>query len=116
MAIYIVVIFDLLYSVVLCFLNAIAIRRYTIYRFEWINSFIRPFMCSLVMGLFTYGTYKGLKNYITYIYACVIAMFVAVVTYAITLVLFKAITREELLNMPKGSQIYRIFKKVHLMK
>ena len=73
-------------------------------------------MCSLTMGLLTYGTYKGLKNYIPYRYSCIIAMGVAVVTYAITLVLFKAITREELLNMPKGNQIYRIFRKVHLMK
>ena len=115
MAIYIIVIFDLLYSIVLCILNAIAIRRYTIYRFEWLSSFIRPFMCSLVMGLLSYGSYKGLKSIIPFRYACIIAMFVAVVTYAITLVLFKAITKEELLNMPKGNKIYRIFKKVHLM-
>ena len=67
------------------------------------------------MGLFSYGSYKGLKIFIPFRFACIIAMFVAVVTYAITLVLFKAVTREELLNMPKGNQIYRIFKKVHLM-
>lgn len=114
-AIYIIVIFDILYSIVLCILNAVAIRKYTIYRFEWMNVFVRPFICAVFMGAITYCSYRLLKMFIPFMFACIISIGVAVIVYAVSLIAFKAITKDELLNMPKGHMIYRLLKKVHLM-
>ena len=114
-AIYIVLVFDILYSVILCILNFAAIRRHTRYRMEVIGTVIKPFFSSLIMGLVTYGAYIGMKHVIPYRISCCISIAIAVCVYAVTLMVFKTVTEEELLNMPMGLRIYRLLKKVHLM-
>ena len=43
------------------------------------------------------------------------AFIVAVVVYAVVLLLFKGLTEEELLGFPKGQLIVSIAKKIHLL-
>ena len=114
-AIYIVLVFDILYSVILCVLNFAAIRRHTRYRMEIIGTVIKPFFSSLIMGLVTYGAYIGMKKVIPYRISCCISIAIAVCVYAVALMVLKTVTEEELLNMPMGLRIYRLLKKVHLM-
>ena len=111
-----VLICDVLFAGVVCLLNAISLRKYSDYRADILGTYLKPLAASLIMGLFTFAIYKGLKILISFKIATIISCVFAVVIYAILLVLLNVITKEELDNMPKGASIYRLLKKVNLMK
>lgn len=113
---YAVVIGDILFGLVVCILNAIAIYRYIGYRQEILKTFLLPLAASAVMGLAAFGTYKGLfalmaNNAVS----CVMAICVAVPVYAVALLLVKGVGEDELLMMPKGRSIIILLKKAHLL-
>ena len=100
----------------MCILNSIAIKKYIGYQQEIKKTFVIPIVASAIMGLASYGVYYGLfslikNNTISFIFAFI----VAVVVYAVVLLLFKGLTEEELLGFPKGQLIVSIAKKIHLL-
>ena len=68
------------------------------------------------MGVVTLLVYKGLyaasKSMIV---ALAVAVIVAVIVYAVSLLLLKGLTEEELQKFPKGNLIIRVAKKLHLL-
>jgi len=68
------------------------------------------------MGVITYFAYNGLYTlYKNNIISLVIAFLLAVVAYAITLLLFKGLSESEIRRFPKGYLIVKIAKKLHLL-
>ena len=114
--IYAVVIANAFFSLLMCFLNARALAKYSGYKQEIVKTFVIPAVCSLIMGAVTFGVYEGLFA-LTKIVAVslVAAMIVAVLVYAVALLLLKGLTEEEILKFPKGTLIVKIAKKVHLL-
>ena len=114
--IYAVVIANAFFAFLVCVLNSISIARHTGYRQEIKKTFIIPIICSGIMGVITYFAYNGLytlcKNNII---SLVIAFLLAVVAYAITLLLFKGLSESEIRRFPKGYLIVKIAKKLHLL-
>ena len=47
--------------------------------------------------------------------ACLLAIFVAIVAYALSLLLIKGISEEELLMLPKGAKIVSLLKRFSLI-
>ena len=47
--------------------------------------------------------------------ATLIAIFTAVIVYGISVIVFKAITKEEIMMIPKGEKIYGLLHKIKLM-
>ena len=100
----------------MCVLNARALQRYSGYKQEYVKTFIIPALCSAIMGVAAYFSYRGLymlvkNNTISFFVAFVLAVLV----YAVTLLLFKGLTEEEILKFPKGALLVRIAKKLHLL-
>lgn len=114
--IYAVVISNAFFALLMCFLNARALARYSGYRQEVVKTFIIPAICSLIMGVITFFVYKGLFA-LTKIVAIslIISIIVAVIVYAVTLLLLKGLTEEEICKFPKGALIIKIARKVHLL-
>ena len=114
--IYAVVIANAFFSLLMCFLNARALAKYSGYKQEIVKTFVIPAVCSLIMGAVTFGVYEGLFA-LTKIVAVslVAAMLVAVLVYAVALLLLKGLTEDEILKFPKGTLIVKIAKKVHLL-
>lgn len=116
LSIYALVIANVVFSLVMCFLNGLALRRYTGYKQEYYKTFILPLICSLIMGVVTFLVYKGcyliMHNVIV---PTIIAFIIAIVVYALTMLLFKGLTEEELVKFPKGTTIIRVLKKFHLL-
>ena len=114
--IYAVVIANAFFSLLMCFLNARALAKHSGYKQEIVKTFVIPAVCSLIMGAVTFGVYEGLFA-LTKIVAVslVAAMLVAVIVYAVALLLLKGLTEEEILKFPKGTLIVKIAKKVHLL-
>lgn len=114
--IYAVVIANTFFAFLMCILNARALQRYSGYKQEYVKTFIIPALCSAIMGVAAYFSYRGLymlvkNNTISFFVAFVLAVLV----YAVTLLLFKGLTEEEILKFPNGAFIVRIAKKLHLL-
>lgn len=121
---YALVIAEIVYSGMMCFLNQRSIRRYMHYRQEIFKTFIVPFVASVFMGLAAYGTYAGfhalmgggeypgrMQNAI----ALIPAILVGCVVYFVLEILFGGISEKELRELPKGYLMVKVAKKLHLM-
>lgn len=117
MNIYAVVWSNTFFAFVMCLLNALALKHHSGYQQEIVKTFLIPIAASAIMGAVTGGIYYGLYSVISRNTLCFLIAFVfAVLTYAVTLLLFKGLTEEEILRFPKGAMLVQIAKKVHLLK
>ena len=114
--IYGVVIGDILFGATVSVLNAMSIKKYLNYRQNMFETFVKPFICSGVMGAGCFGIYKLFNGLIKInAISTIIAIMVAVVIYALMLVITKTVTEDELLSMPKGAMIAKLMKKIHMI-
>lgn len=116
LSLYALAIAMILYSFLMCLLNNMAVRKYLSYRQEWKRSFILPGIAALMMGIVAYYCYAGVYAVIP---SNVISLAVSVVTaafvYFLLIIKTKAISEEELLNIPKGKMFIRVCRKFHLL-
>ncbi len=113
---HVVVISDIIYALTVCILNSNAIYKYIRYRQEIVKTFVLPLVAAMIMGAVALGVYYLL--YITTginILACLIAIFVAVVIYGLSLLLVRGVGEEELLMLPKGKSIISLLKRFGLL-
>lgn len=105
------------YSLLICILNAISIRRNLQYKQEFDRTFLRPLLSAIVMGAVAFGIYYGLYALVSInILALAVAVVVAVFVYFVLVIRMGAVTEDELRSMPKGHLILKIAKKMKLMK
>lgn len=115
--IYAVVIANMFFALLMCVLNARAIHKHSGYQQEFVKTFVIPLIASVIMGIVTFFTYKGSYALISSnIISTVLAAAVAVIVYAVLLLLLKGIGEEEILKFPKGALLVQIAKKLHLLK
>ena len=122
--IYGVVFANIVFAFVMCILNARTIARYARYSQEYKKTFVLPAISACVMGAVAWGVYKILVFILPAALlrgrsgrAIVVfpAVAVAAAVYAVLLIGLKAIDEEELRDMPMGTRLIRILKKVKLM-
>lgn len=117
LSVYAMVIGNVSFAFIVCILNWISIKHSVGYRQEIKTSFILPAIAAVIMGFVTYGVYIGLFRLLQSNFICtIVAMLCAVAVYFILLFLLKTLTKEELLDYPMGARIYRLCKKLKLMK
>lgn len=113
---YTVVLADVLFGLVVCILNSVALCKYIGYRQEILKTFLLPLAASAVMGLLAYGV-----NFIMYkltasnTISCILAICVAVPVYAVVLLLIKGVGEDEIRMLPKGASLVVLLKKIHLL-
>ena len=114
--IYALVIGNITFPFTVSLLNWIYIKRFLDYKQEIKNSFIIPFICSVIMGLVALLTYKGIYKvtHINFI-STGVAIAIAIVVYFMSLLLFKGITEDELMALPKGKTLVKIARKLYLI-
>ena len=117
LSVYAMVIGNVSFAFIVCILNWISIKHTVGYRQEIKTSFVLPAVAALVMGIVTYAVYEGLYFIVHNNLICtVIALLAAIAVYFVLLFLLKTLTKEELLDYPMGARIYRLCKKLRLMK
>lgn len=105
------------YALLLCVLNQIAVHRYLDYSQEIDKTFFRPAVASALMGGVAYGVYHGLYLLIkSNLVSLAIAILLAVGLYFVLIIYWKAVSEEELRSMPKGYMLIGIAKKIGIMK
>lgn len=110
------VICDMLFAFIVCFLNARSLRRFIGYKQEIKKSFLLPAICSVVMGIAAFFISKGIFKLIrSYAVSVLITIVISVIIYGALLLLLKVIDAEEVYMMPGGAKLYALAKKLHLM-
>ena len=107
----------IIYSLLLCILNGLSVRRHLKYRQESDRTFFRPFVAAAVMGLVAWGVYQGLFYLCKInIIALLVAVGIASAVYFILIIKWKAVTEEELRSMPKGHILINIAQRTRIIK
>ena len=113
--IYAVLYSNVVFALVVCILNALAIRRYIYYQQEWRKTFIVPAVSSIIMAFASYAVWYVLHLALGNTVSTVLAIFAGMIVYAIALVALRGLTRAEMLKLPKGELLARIFTRMGLL-
>lgn len=108
------------FSIAMSFLNAMSIRKYSGYRQEFSQTFLKPAASALLMGavvgLIQFVTFKVLPfGRMSFVVCLVIAIPLGALIYFAGVIGMKMFTEEELRNIPKGTMIIRLAKKLRLL-
>lgn len=117
LGIYSLAIGNVIFAFIVCLLNARSISKKTGYKQEVKKTFVIPAVAAILMGMAAYGAAKGVNLIVhSNLISTLIAIIIALIVYAISLIALKGITKDELIRMPKGQKIYILLCKIHLMK
>ena len=75
---------------------------------------IKPVIATTIMGICSYFIYSSLLGIISGNLATIIAIISAVIIYAISVIVLKVFTKEELQMMPAGDKICAILEKLRI--
>lgn len=114
--VYGLVIGNVTFALVVCILNWYSIGKALHYRQEIRTTFLLPLLSAAIMGAAAWGTYEGIhaltgNNTI----AMLVAVPLAMAIYAVLIVVLRAVTEDELPEMPFGRRLLSLFRKLHLM-
>lgn len=116
MGVYAVVISNILFAFMMCFLNQLAIRKHVRFRQGVAKTYVMPVIASVVMGIVAFAISTGVRivlpeaekySRIGSVLMVVPAVIVAIVLYFGMLLAMHAFTREDLDHMPMGGRLKR---------
>lgn len=106
---------NILFAVIVCILNWIAIRKFLRYRQEVIKTFIKPCIASVIMGAVVLGIYMGLRNIAGNLIIIITGLVAAAIVYFAALILLRGIDENDLKRIPAGRTILTVAKKCKLL-
>jgi len=109
------------YSLMMCILNGITVKKATGYRQEWVNTFLLPFWAAVVMGVVVAGVYYGLMQvledgWMTNAVSIAAAVVLGMLVYFAAALKFGAMKKNELQAMPGGRTMVVLAQRMHLLK
>lgn len=78
--------------------------------------FIRPLLASVICAAAAFGSFKAFAVFLPSKIAVLAAILVAVLVYAVAVLVFRAITEDELKMLPKGDKIANKLRRIGIMK
>ena len=106
---------NILFAVIVCLLNALAIRKYLRYRQELIRTFVIPGISAIIMGVVIGVVNMLLSKALGNILTVLIGITLGVLVYFVALILLKGIDEYDLNSMPGGRKILMVAKMLRLM-
>ena len=92
------------------------VKKFSKVKFPVKEFIFKPFTTVIVMSLVVVLSYMGLQGLLGGKLATVISIAIGACVYFIMIFAIGGISKEELLKMPKGNKLYKILKKVKLMR
>lgn len=116
LGVYALVIGNVTYPLLVCWLNGRSVRKYLDYKQEVTRSFCVPFLASVAMGILTYLVFIGV-HMVTHsqLISMVPAIAVAILIYFVLVLKLKGLNREELYEFPMGRRLSIVADKLHLL-
>ncbi len=116
MNLYALVIATNVYSLLMCILNGISVRKFLGYRERVMKTFVLPGVAAVLMGVVVYLVYYGLYKVLAMnVVVLPVSVIVGAVVYGVCIMKFGVLNRADLLAMPKGTRLVRLMEKVHLL-
>ena len=93
-------------------LNIYSIRTLLEHPPAILKNLVRTFLAALIMGIFVFAAFTGLKTIgiTSRLILCGLPIAVGVVAYVVAAVMIKVVTREDCLLLPKGEKIAKLLK------
>jgi stage V sporulation protein B len=114
--VYGLVIGNVTFALVVCILNWISIGKALRYHQEVKTTFLLPFAAALIMGVIARLVYSGVYLVLhSNLLSLCVAVPAAMVVYGLLIIVLKAVTAEELPDMPFGRKILVLARKLKLM-
>ncbi len=115
--IYAVMIANILFSVIICVLNGISIRKFLGHKNEWKKTYLQPLAASAGMGAAAFAIYQGLflatrRPFI----GLVISILIAVVVYLILYVVVTRTSEEEMRKFPMGGKLVKVLRMLRIYR
>ena len=114
--IYAVLYSNAIFALVVCVLNALAIRRFIYYQQEIRKTYLVPLIASIIMAFGSYALWYVFNLVLGNSIATIVAILCGIVIYLIALVAFRGLTEPEMRRLPKGEILVRAFKKTGLLR
>ena len=117
MNIYALLYANVLFGFLMCLFNQLSLKRFIGYKQEYLKTFVIPGAASAIMGIVTFLVYRMVYA-VLHINAIAVmfGILVAVIVYAIALIMLKGITEEELYQFPKGTMIVSLLRKFKILR
>ena len=117
MDIYGVMLANILFSVIYCVMNGVALRKYLGHRNELRKTYVEPLVASALMGAVAAAVYYGLFHLTRRPFiSLVIAVLVAVLAYLVLYVIVSRTTEEEMLRFPMGSKLVKVLRMIKVYR
>ncbi|MDO4438181.1 MAG: polysaccharide biosynthesis protein [Eubacteriales bacterium] len=125
LGIYAVIIANIVFAAIVCFLNALSIKKHIRYRQNSKKTYVIPFLASAIMGAVAALLYKifslvlpesFVQGRLGLTIILCICIAIAMAVYLIALLLMRAFNKEELLEMPMGLRVYKLARRAGLMR
>lgn len=113
--IYAVVFGNIIFALIMCILNGVAIRKAIDYEQEIRATFIIPGIAAIFMGVVVFLIYFVLFKVVSNSISTLLAIIIGGIVYFVLLIALKGVTREDLERIPKGEILISIAEKFHFM-
>ena len=101
-----IVSFSIVYSV---------LRKTVKLEFKLSKLIVKPLLATIIMTIVSYSIYLISLNFIKYENICtIIGIIIAIIVYAISVVILKIYTENDIIMLPKGEKILKILKKIKI--
>ena len=109
--VYALVICNVLFPMIVSMLNCRAITKYVGYRWEYLNTFIKPLLASAAMGMVAFAVYHVFYEAFENVYiVSVMAIGAAIIVYGVTILQIRCFSEEELRSIPGGRLLMRLMR------
>lgn len=111
----------IVYSLLVCILNQLSIRKYLDLKIGWKKVYLFPAVCALVMAVVAFLVYTGLyalihlmndSEYFSNLLALVFSIGIAVLLYGFLLLKLKIVSAHDLDQMPGGGRLKKIAERL----
>lgn len=83
------------------------------FKFSIFRLSIRPILATIIMIFSSYGVYKLLISIISIKISTIIAIFIAIVVFGLSVLFLRIFTKEEIQMLPNGEKVYKVLKSMN---
>lgn len=103
-------------NVIAFIIGFIVLKKNMDIKFKFLKFVVKPILATVMMAVCSYATYILLLNVLSIKIAAIVALTMAVIVYALALVVLKIFTKEEIYMIPFGQKIYKTLEKTGIYK
>ena len=107
---------NIVFSLCMCILNQIKIRKVSGYRIDIIHTFVKPFIAAAIMGVATFGVHYLFDLLIGGRFIpTIVSILVAVAVYVVAVLKLGTLSEEDIKDLPMGVRLLKYCKKLQLL-